>query len=301
MSKFSPREGIRQDLMGLALPAEDVVRYFCERLFPTEVMKTATQTIYYVPTATVAVTQTNRVAGAEPTRTALASATYAYSAGDVSHGFTLSEEEIDNLGGIENADQVGGLSAKLSVWDKRETMTAAVVFHADRTAAYGATVDAAIRAGLASVRLCVGEIALVMSQTAKLALLDDASVQARLDNVKAAIPEAGEAAEDAILRALYGVQAVIVGLDQFWTEAAKVAIVRIPPSRAFAYKTWPILGKTFVFNGYDAPEQAIEVRVVDKPYHVAWDGLAKMDIALLNEEAIAVVDLDDPTDPGSGS
>lgn len=296
MSKFKPREGIRRDLMAIALPTEDVVNYLCEDLFPTEGMKVAAQTVYYVPTASPATPETDRTAGDEPDRTTLASATFAYSADDVSHGFELAEEEIDNLGGIENADQVGGLSAKLSIWDARELLVAGTIFNASRTRATGDTVDAAIRAGLVGVRHCVGEIALVMSQTAKLALLDDASVQARLDNVKAAIPQAGEAVEDALLRALYGVQQVKVGMDQFWTDEDDIAIVRVPPKRLFAYKSFPILGRTFVFNGYDAPEEAIEVRVVDKPYKVCYDGLMKMDIALLNEGAIRLVNLTDPTD-----
>lgn len=285
MSKYNPKEGIRPDLMDLE---PDTSIYICEDILPTEDMATETQDVYYVPTATRATAETDRTAGDEPTRTSLASAKLEYTAGDISHGFELAEREIDNLGGIEIAEKVGGESAALTVWDKRETLTAAALFADAIQDAVGDTVDAQIRNALNKTMLCRGEYALVVSQTAKLALLDATSVQDRLANVKAAIPRAGEDAEISLLRALYGFGRILIGDDTYWTSGTKAAVVKLPPKRPLIYKSRAILGCTFTFcqNGH-----RIEVRCVDKPYKVCWDGLLKAHIALLNATGVCNVDL----------
>jgi hypothetical protein len=284
MSRFSNEitEGIVIDYAGVD---PDVTGFIGARLFPFETMAVETGTIRYVPNITEGTAVTTRADGAEPTRTSLASGTYSYTAGDVSDGFLMSEEEILNIGGYSNAEQFGLESAYVSVYAKHEALVKAEVW-ACGVAASGSTVDAQIQNAMYKTRDVRGEYALILGQSARTALFADASMLARLTGVQAAIPEAGQAAEISLLKAVYGFEVVLVGDDTYWTDADNAAVVKLPSKDRMSYKRRAETGKTFIFG-----DEKPELRIIDKPYSVAFDGVTKMDIATLNSAGMCLVDL----------
>lgn len=284
MSKYKPQvpDSPITDLSGLT---PDLTGFIGPTIFPFETMAKESAIVYYVPSATETAAQTNRANGADPTEVALASAHYDYAAGDVAVRFSLSEEEIANLGGYPTAEKLGLESAWRTVHGKLESLVALEVFSSENVAT-GANVDAMIQNALYQTRLVKGKIALVLSQTAKTALFADTSFATRLTNAKAAIPTAGEVTENTILRAMYGFDAILVGDDTYWTETAVVAVVRLPDPAQMSYRQKAILGRVFCFDS-EKPELSVH----DKDHKVCYDGIAKYDLAVLNADGICLIEL----------
>lgn len=248
--------GRRPDLE--ALEVNPVIGYIGNEVYPVITVGEKAGKIYYKTLTADAAAQTSRTAGTAPTRTLLTDSNLDFSCAEVIKSYGVAKSEVKQMGGIENADQLGGKASKRSVQRAQEDAQAAKLMSAAR---YAAALDVSsnpfdgILWKLDDVRRYSGRKALVFSERSFRAFINNTETKARLVYSFRDVPAADMLAKTPavmakMLAGFLAIDQVLIGDDNHWAISGRedaAAIVVLPPKEEFSHKMDPVLGKTIVY------------------------------------------------------
>lgn len=253
---FKTQTSRRPDLEALAVNEPE--GYIGNRIFPVLNVRQKAGTIYYRTVVSDAAAQTGRTLGAAPTRTMVADSNTTFAAVEAIKRYGVAKSEVEQMGGVEASDKLGGCASKRSVQRKIEDLQAAVLLDGTSYAAAeditGNIVDGLIAAAL-DVKRYSGKLAFVCStsiyrwlilQTEIKALLSRSFTNLSAEQVMSLQPEVFKA----ILQGLFQFDEVLIGDDDHWAIAGQedaAAVVKLPPPEEFSHKMDPVLGKTVLY------------------------------------------------------
>jgi len=288
----------RPDLEQLVVnPPTEYIGY---RVFPSEFKRQQSGTIYYVGINGGTVAQSGRSQqGGSISKTYIASSYTTFSCSEKVGRFAIPAIEVDNMGGVEKSDEVGGRAAKRSVMAAIEGAQAVALFGGTSSvyaySTYGdffATVDAAF----ADVRLYAGRTALVCAASTYRDIIRLPEVKERLafTGFNFADPSAVLSINKDVLlsclKGVFGVDEILVGDDAYWggDNAGKAVICKLPSEEEMSYKMNAELGKTITYQIEDTPF-AIESHPDETLRENVYDGVVYCDVKVLNVGARAII------------
>ena len=121
-----------------AIQVNPVLGYIGGRIFPTVNVGEKTGTVYYKTLTADSDAQTSRSSESAPSRTMLTDSSTTFTCAEVIKRYGVDYAEVGNMGGIENADKLGGMASKRSVMRAIEAAQAAALFS---TSKYNSRLD----------------------------------------------------------------------------------------------------------------------------------------------------------------
>jgi len=274
----------RQDLE--ALEAVFPETYIGHLIYPTLKVAQRVGDIYFNDIAADSAAQTGRSVGTAPTAVTVASGRVAYSCSEVIKRYRIGFSEVEQMGGIEAADEIGARAAKKSVVDAIEGAIQTVIVGGSADANYSANaVVTAVRSAINNVVDCAGTLAVVMSWDTYNTIVEYTDVQERLTYTGVArLPgEVVRGVDPVIMAQVFGVQKCLIGDPDVWTTDDAIAIVKLPAQDQFSYKLRPEYGRNVVYQT-DGSEFVIEVAKNDDARAWDYDCYAWYDLAEMNAE-----------------
>ena len=288
----------RPDLEALVVnPPTEYIGY---RVFPSEFKRQQSGTVYFVGINGGTVAQSGREqAGGSISKTYLASSYTTFSCSEKVGRFAIPAIEVDNMGGVEKSDEVGGRAAKRSVMAAIESAQAlALQGGTAGVYAYGSYGDffSVAAAALASIKLYSGKTALVVASKTYHEIIKLPEVKERLafTGFNFGDPSAVLSIRPDVLKSclqgIFGVDEILVGDDTYWDQSSadKAVFCKLPSEEEMSYKMNAELGKTITYQIEDTPF-AIESHPDETLRENVYDGVVYCDVKVLNVGARAVV------------
>jgi len=252
MAGFKTEEGRRPDLE--AMPVNEPEGYIGKFIYPTLPTREKTGSIYYKTVTADKTAQTGRVAGVAPTATLLNDSVTTFSVAEVIERYGVVKAEVKQMGGIENADSLGGQASKRSVQNAQEQLHATQFFTGSKTDISAAILNG-IQTGLQSIKRYKGKSAFVTSASTYLWIIRQTEVTDKLQwtfNPQNTDPNdilsVKTQAFKALLQTVYGVDEVLIGDDDQWDDTTGWAgVVKLPDPAEFSHKMNAVLGKTALY------------------------------------------------------
>lgn len=288
----------RPDLEALVVnPPTEYIGY---KVFPSEFKTQQSGTVYYVGINGGTVAQSGRSQqGGSISKSYIASSNTTFSCSEKVGRFAIPAIEVDNMGGVEKCDEVGGKAAKRSVMAAIETAQAVAIFGGTAsTYAYGSYGDffSAADAALDHIKLYSGRTALVCAASTYRDIIKLPEVKERLafTGFNFADPSAVLSINADVLKSclqgVFGVDDILVGDDAYWagSHAGKAAFVKLPSDEEMSYKMNAELGKTITYQIEDTP-YAIESHPDETLRENVYDGVVYCDVKVFNVGAIGII------------
>lgn len=239
--------------------------YIGLRIFPMIPTAVKASKAYFKTLVADAAAETDRSAGAAPSATLIGDSSQDYSCGERIKRYSVPEDRVQQFGGIEKADLLGGKASKRSVMRGLETSQAEALLDVSANDV-GTDFLAAVVAGKKAVKRYAGTLVLVCSDTAYNTICGLDQIKAAfVDRFgKIALGEAGDMSKinRSMLATVLGVAEVLVGDDDHWAHttvtnstvlSTRAAIVKLPSADEEAQDMDAILGKTYMYNVDDQP------------------------------------------------
>lgn len=260
MPNFETATGKRPDLA--AIPTNPYLGFIGERIMPPLKRVQKNGTIYYTTLTADSAAQSALAAGTVPTGVRLASSHTSWTTVRKNKRYLVSRDEAAEMGGIEIADRLGAVGSKRSVERLLEEDIA------DNVLLNGsATVDdieasfiQTCQTGLNAIKRYPGKKAFVASLTVFNRIMRYTEIVNRFGLSSAAVSGADAmsiiarepAALKLLLRAIIGVDEVLIGDDDQWytSDAAKqdrAALVVLPDPGEESHRLDPVFGKVIHF------------------------------------------------------
>ena len=303
MEQYQTTAGRREDLE--ALETNPVLGFIGDRIYPTVNTREKTGTIYYRTLTADGAAQTGRTAGAAPTRTLLTDSSTTFTTAEVIKRYGVVRDEVKQMGGIAQADALGGTASKRSVQRAiEEAIADAVLLNGSATVAdiLDSFIERA-QIGLEAIRRYPGEKALVCSHTVFNRIMRYTEITSRFNLSSLAI--SGASAEAVVgrrpealrmvLAGILGVDQVLVGDDDQWydSDAAKqdrAALVVLPDPAEFSHKMDPVLGKNMLYLPDGEQPFVVESHYDHDVYVNNYDASAWYQLQTLNAGALYILD-----------
>jgi len=279
--------------------------YIGSKILPTVPVTDKSGVIYYATVTADAAAQTNRVAGAAPDKTQIASSNTTFTAAEVVKRGGVTPDEAKQMGGIDKADEVG------AKWSKRQVMAAlegdvrTLILGGAASAQFDpAKVKTQIQTAKQAVRLYEGRSALISSTAVLEAMLQQmlgdavyGPALARLVSGASGIQAVQGLSLDAWKQSLaifFGVNEVLAGDDTVWNAGAaagKFAIAKLDDGTdPLSHKWKPVLGKVFQFMPDGANPWVIQSIADRVNVNNLYDAYLWYDAVVLNSGAFYVFD-----------
>ena len=274
----------RQDLE--ALEAVFPEMYIGHLIYPTLKVAQKVGDIYFNDIQADSAAQTGRNVGTAPTAVNVATGRSAYSCSEVIKRYRIGYSEVDQMGGVEAADEIGSRASKKSVMDAIEGAIHTAVLGGTEDANYTANnVVVAVRAAWQEITDCAGITAAVMSQDTYNTIVEYTDVQERLvyTGVAALPGEVVRGIDPRIMAQIFGCQQVLIGDPDIWTTDDAIALVKLPAQDQFSYKLRPELGRNVVYYT-DGSEFVIETASNDDARAIDYDCYSWYNLATFNAE-----------------
>jgi hypothetical protein len=260
MDAYKTETGRREDLE--QMETNPGIGFIGPRIYPIVNTMEKTGTVYYKTLTADAAAQSTRTSGTAPTSNFLTDSSTTFTCVDYFKRYAVDRDEVKQMGGIENADKLGGMAAKRSVQRAVETVMAAAVLGNSSATVYDIEASLCARAaiGLEAIRRYPGRKAFVCSYTIFNRIMRYTEIVNRFSLSSAQI--IGQDARDIISRkpealrlalsAILGVDEVLVGDDDQWYDASatyqtRAALISLPDPEAFSHKMDPVYGKCFMY------------------------------------------------------
>lgn len=293
---FKTITGRRNDLEGIEV--NPVIGYIGDQIYPTLSVMEKTGSIYYKTLTADDDVETGRVAGAAPSRTLLTDSVDTFSASEYIKRYGVVKAEVSQMGGIEQADRLGGTASKRSVQRAIEAAQIAKLFAGSATD-ISAAIIAGIQTGADSVRRYAGTTAFVCSQSVYRWIVAQTEITGKLAWT---FGTNGVLAEDSLsmktemfknfLQQIVAIDKVLI-FDDDHEVAGKgdyAAIVKLPDPAEFSHKLDPVLGKTALYLPDGLQQYEIESFYDEDEKVNNYDCTSWLDIKELNVDAKYLVD-----------
>jgi hypothetical protein len=303
MQQYQTENGRREDLE--ALPTNPVLGFIGNEIYPVVNTREKTGTIYYRTLTADGAAQTGRAAGAAPTRTLLTDSDTTFTTAEVIKRYGVVRDEVKQMGGIAQADALGGTASKRSVQRAiEEAIADAVLLNGSATVAdiLDSFIERA-QIGLEAIRRYPGEKALVCSHTIFNRIMRYTEITDRFNLSSLAI--SGASAEAVVgrrpealrmvLAGILGVDRVLVGDDDQWydSDVAKqdrAALCVLPDAAEFSHKMDPVLGKNMLYLPDGQQPFVVESHYDPDVYVNNYDASAWYQLQTLNAGALYILD-----------
>jgi hypothetical protein len=248
--------GRRPDLEGI--PVNTPQQYIGSMIFPVLNVMEKTGTIYFRAVTGDTAAQTGRNSGTAPTATLLTDSSTTYSVAEAIKRYAVDKAEVQQMGGIEEADKLGGTAAKRSVMRAMESAQAAILLDSTSYSA-ASDISSAIIDGIIgaaeSVKRYTGKLAFVCSTTVYRWLIQQTEIKNLLLRSFGGLTSEqamslSPAVFKATLQGLFMFDEILIGDDDHWSITGQedaAAVVKLPPPEGFSHKMDPVLGKTVLY------------------------------------------------------
>lgn len=301
MDPYYTQSGSRTDLA--QIEAVKPEGYIADQVFPVVPVAEKAGSVAYATIVADAAAQTGRSAGVAPTSTQLANSATTYSAAEIIKRYSITPDEVKQMGGIENADMVGAKASKRSVFTAIEEAVAAATLGVAVSATFDpAKVQTEVQDAVDAIEQYEGVLTLVTStKTVKAmiqAMLADNTVGPALARiVSGASPQVSmtglnfKAWLDA-LAMLFGVDKVLLGTSRIWNASAirgRFALAKLDDGMdPLSHKYLPVLGKRFQFLQDGTNPFSIETYANRDTHNNNYDASVWQEIKTLNSGALYV-------------
>ena len=270
MEAYETERGRREDLELAMLEVNPYLSAIGTTVLPTATVATKAGTYYYQTLQADAAAQTGRTASAAPTEVVIGENSSTWSAAEIIKRYVVSRDSVKTqFGTIARADRKGAKAALRSVMRKHETDVAAAVLNCDTTVDdIEASFVTTAQTGLKAIKRYAGQKALVMSHTIFNRVMRYTEITNRFGLASASISGADALSivarePDALkllLRAIIGVDVVLIGDDDIWYDgdasyATRAALVALPDPEELSELDDPVFGKTMRYlpDGQEYP------------------------------------------------
>lgn len=265
-------DAVRPDLAALEVnPPEE---YIGEQLMPTIPVYQPSGDFYYHAKPTVSAAQTDREDAAAPDTEQLANTYVSFSVAEIIKRVGIVPKQVPVMGGIENADKIGGKASKRKVMAAREAIVAGLVLGIVNATFDPGAVTAQAAAARAATKGIAGKLTLVgSSQTLAdlfMALVREDSTSALISRiVSGTAPGVAMEGLDPAIQAkaaaiLLGCSAVLAGDDEIWNAGdleGRFAIGRFDSGEEGAHLWQPVFGRVLQY----LPEGQAPLKVSSYP------------------------------------
>lgn len=264
-------------------------------IYPNESRNEKAGNVTYMPVVADVAAQTNRTDGTAPDATKIATASKAYTTSEIIKRFTLSYTEMDAIGNVEKAEQMGAKAAKRTVMKALETAKATKLFTGTPVEYVAGKLLSNIKDGVKSIKRYSGETALVLSFEAYNAICAMTEITGKLSyqgfNFKkeADVLSLQPDVLLAMLQGLFGVSKILIGDDDCWVEESKAVVCKLPNPEFMSYKAEPQLGRTITYLKDSEFELGVH-EDDDKMNHV-FTAISYAGVVEFNAGAKVVIDL----------
>ena len=259
MDAYITQEGRREDLE--QLETNPVLGYIGTKAYPVLETTQKTGTIYHTTLTADDAAEAALARGTALTTVRLTETANAYSCASVEKRYAVSRDEVEQMGGIEKADRLGGTASKRSVQRYLETALAAqlqtVGTHQTDSHVAGSFIAEA-QIALEAIRRYPGSKALMLGKSAFHGIMRYTEVLNQFS--LAALALGGSSAEailagrpealKMLLAGIIGVDQVLVGDDDHWGVnvgasgiGCNAVFLSLPGDDEFSHKLDPVLGR----------------------------------------------------------
>lgn len=270
MESYQTAKGRREDLEVALLDLNPYLGAIGTTILPQTDVDQKIGTYYFQTLQADAAAQTGRGVTSAPTRVNITENSATFSCAEIIKGYTIPRDSVKTqFRGIERADMKGAKAALRSVLRKHETDVAALVLaQAGAVDNIESSFITTAQSALKTIKRYPGEKALVMSHTIFNRIMNYTEITDRFGlasaQVQGATAEAVLAREpDALkllLRAIIGVDQVLIGDDDIWFDGSadyqdRCAVVSLPSSDDLSEIEEAVFGKTYRYlpEGQDYP------------------------------------------------
>lgn len=307
MEQYQTESGRRQDLELSLVDVNPYLGAIGSTILPMQDVAAKTGTYYYQILQADATAQTGRGATTAPTAVTVAENSSTWSTAERIKRYDIPRDRVKTqFGTIEKADRFGARAAIRSVMRYHETEVAATLLAnaSITTVDIGSSFIAAAQTGLKAIKRYSGKKALVMSQEIFNRVMRYTEITGRFGLSSAAISGVDAlsivsrepAALKLLLRAIIGVDEVLIGDDDLWYTAAvgyqdRCALVALPEPTELSEMENAVLGKTIRYlpDGQDYPYYVESAYNSDKKKN-DYDASIWTSIEMMNTGAAYVLD-----------
>jgi len=260
MEQYQTETGRREDLEATLLDLNPYLGAIGSQILPTKDVAAKTGTYYYQDLEADSAAQTARGNSAAPSETVIGENSATWSVKEYIKRYLIPRDSVKTqFGNIARADAIGAKAALRSVMRAHEAAVAAAVL-ANATATVDdieASFITAAQAGLKAIKRYKGDKALVMSQTIFNRVMRYTEITGRFGLASASISGTDALAIVArepealklLLRAIIGVDQVLIGDDDLWYDGSatyqdRAALVALPDPDQVSELEGAIFGKT---------------------------------------------------------
>lgn len=307
MEAYQTITGRRQDLEEPLIGINPYLGAIGSTILPVNEVSGKTGTLYYAAVTADSAAQSALAGGTAPTAVSITENSTTFTAVRKNKRYKIPRDSVKVMGGIANADKIGARAALRSVMRAHETAVAAAVLANSSATVYDieASFINAAQVGLKAIKRYPGKKALVMSQTIFNRVMQFTEVTNAFGLSSAAISGADAlsivarepAALKLLLRAIIGVDEVLIGDDDIWYDGAvgyqdRAALVSIPDPMAFSEIENPVFGKTYTYlpDGQSYPFYIESCYDAASTQSNLYDAEMWIDAKVLNAGALYILD-----------
>jgi hypothetical protein len=307
MEAYQTFTGRRQDLEEPLIGINPYLGAIGAQILPVNEVSGKTGTLYYAAVTADSSAESGLAGGTAPTAVSVTENSTTFTTVRKNKRYKIPRDSVKVMGGIASADKIGSRAALRSVMQAHETAVAAAVLANASATVYDieASLIAAAQVGLKAIKRYPGKKAFVCSQTIFNRIMRFSEVTGRFGLSSAAVSGADAlsivarepAALKLLLRAIIGVDEVLIGDDDIWYDGSQVyqdraALVALPDPMAFSEIEQPSFGKTYTYlpDGQSYPFYIESVYDAASTQSNLYDAELWLDAKVLNAGALYILD-----------
>ena len=278
--------------------------YIGLRLFPKLDRMKQTGTVYYAALTADAAAESTRSKGTAPTTVLLSASRTTYSCAERVKRYGVAFDEVDNIGGIAQADRLGAMASKRSVMRAFEDLVVDEVMAGSADASVSSDLITKVTAAKKAIKRYKGRTAFVTSDTTFHAAMTDTEVAARLATFTSVTPADNAqilALKRTLLAMVLEVDEVLIGDDDHWYVATaggsnnvniqgRGLVVQLPPVEEESHTMDPVLGKTVFYLPDGVQPFILETHPNEDEKANKYDAQYYVDVMTLNASAAYLLD-----------
>jgi hypothetical protein len=255
---YQTEDGRREDLE--ALETNPVIGYIGNKIVPVVNVATKAGKVYYKTLTADSAAQTDRTTGEAPARTLLTDSNQDWSASETIKRYGVTRDEVKQMGGIEQADKLGGKASKRSVQRAHEELVAELILETTTIEILDiqSSFLGAVQTALETIRRYTGRTAFVVSALVFNRIMKYTEILNRFSLSSAVLGGADALAVIAsqpkalknLLQGILGVDEILIGDDDQWATAnrdERAAVIKLPPEDEFSHKMDAVYGKNMLY------------------------------------------------------
>lgn len=299
MATEKTQTGDRPDLRNAVIPGTE--KFIAGLIFPPMRVKLKSTYESYAALPPLDTAAQRKRGSAAITETELAGSKILYTVESIEKRFSIPYSEVENYGGIEAADNAGGMGAKLKVMEEIEKDAAAALLNGASDTIAVTDMIKAVKAAKKKIKHYAGKTCLALSETAYDAVCTYPEVRAAIKRFTSVQPADNAqilALKKTILAMVFEVDEIFIGDDTYWAAtlttgsvnlAERAAVFKLTDSGEVSHKLFPSFAKDAVYYPYDDTPYKISSFAHDDDKKNKYDAELWHQIVVFNKGACAIL------------